>query len=113
MTRPNRSESRVISRAKESVQVSICNRRLRFWGHALIELALRRSLLGTNASRRDIGTIVVFTFHCGAGQSSEHGELADVSQGICQGSLKQLFRRRCQCFARREVGIEGAERPKE
>src|SRR5262245_48950130 len=112
MTRPIRSKSRVISLAKESVQVSNCNRRLRFWGHALIEFALGSRLFGANTSRSDVGAVVVFAFHRRAGQSAEHGELPNVSQGICQRALKQLFRRRGQNFAGREIGVERPERSK-
>ena len=45
-----------------------------------------------DAAGSDVGLEVVFAFDGGAGQAAEHGDLADVAEGISNRGLKEAFR---------------------
>lgn len=61
--------------------------------HASIELAAWSGLVGTDAARGNLRLKVVLPFDRTAGETSEHGNLTDVSQGICDWPLQQALGR--------------------
>ena len=46
----------------------------------------------------DVGLEVVFALDGGASKASEHGDLADVIEGVSNWSLKEAFRRSVKRF---------------
>ena len=58
---------------------------------SLLELTLRLGLLRANSAYGDFRPEVILAPHRAAGQAAQHGNLADVSEGISDRALKQTF----------------------
>ena len=81
-----------------------------FW---LLEFLSRSGLLRANAARGDLGKEIVFASNGFSEHPAKHGNLADVSECVGDGSLKQLFGAETKRFAGSESPIEGFEPSKE
>jgi hypothetical protein len=49
-------------------------------------------LLGANAAGGDVSFEIVFTQDRRVGEAAEHGDLADVIEGVSDGTLEEGFR---------------------
>src|SRR2546427_4347246 len=57
----------------------------------LFEFAARSGLVEAEAPDGDVGIVIVFAHDGGAGEAAEHGDLANVIEGVGDGSLKNSF----------------------
>jgi len=57
----------------------------------------------------DGGDVEVFSTGWRAGEAAEHGELADVGEGVSDGALHEALDGRLDGRGRGEVGVEGGE----
>jgi len=55
-------------------------------------------LFEADVAGRNVGLVVVFAFDGGPGKAAEHGNLADVSEGVSDGGLEEAFRRSVKRF---------------
>lgn len=67
-------------------------------------------LRGAHLAHGDRGNVVVFSADGSAGQAAQHGELANMREGVGDGALEEAIDGRVEFGTRREVGIEGAKR---
>src|SRR6185295_10090112 len=74
-----------------------------------VELPPRRGLLGADAAGGDVGLEVVLAAHGRAGQPAEHGELADVREGVGDRPLEELLRREPQRRLRGQERVDAGE----
>ena len=58
---------------------------------ALIEFAAGCGLAKADAAGGDVGFEIIFALDWGAGQAAEHGELANVREGVGNGALQEAF----------------------
>jgi len=58
-----------------------------------LEFAVRGGLFGADAASGDVRSEIIFAPDGGAAEAAEHGDLADVIEGIGDGALKEAFRR--------------------
>src|SRR6266478_4183169 len=63
-----------------------------------LEFAARGGLREANVAGGDVGLEVVFALDGGASEAAEHGDLADVIEGVSNRSLKEAFRRSVKRF---------------
>src|SRR6266568_1372037 len=70
------------------------------------EFAARGGLVWTDAARGDVRFEIVFTFDRGAGEAAEHGDLADVIEGVGDGALEEAFNRLVERLAGGEITVE-------
>ena len=63
-----------------------------------LEFAARGGLLEADVAGGDVGLEVVFALDGGASEAAEHGDLADVIEGVSNRSLKEAFRRSVKRF---------------
>lgn len=71
-----------------------------------VEFEARRGLVGTDATGFDSCFRVVFAADGRASQTAQHGELSDVGQRICYGSLKKVLRGAAEGLLRRKTSIK-------
>ena len=64
----------------------------------LLKFAAGGGLLEADVAGGDFGFEIVFALHRGAGESAEHGDLADVRQRVGNGALEEAFVRTVQWF---------------
>ena len=57
-----------------------------------LKFVARNGLLEPDAAGGDLRLEIVFGFDGGAGQTAKHGDLADVIEGVSDGSLEEAFR---------------------
>ena len=50
-------------------------------------------MFGADAASGDVRSEIIFAPDGGAAEAAEHGDLADVIEGIGDGALKEAFRR--------------------
>ena len=74
-----------------------------------LEFTLWGSLVLTNAARSDICLEVVFARDGRAVESAQHGDLADVSEGVGDGALEELFRGGVERLAGVEIVVKITE----
>jgi hypothetical protein len=78
------------------------------WGgsEGSFEFAARGGLFGADAAGDDVGFEVVFAENGRAGETAEHGDLADVSERVGDGSLKEAFGGAVKRFGGGEIVVE-------
>src|SRR6476660_835489 len=74
-----------------------------------VEFTLCGSLLLTNAARSDICLEVVFARDGRAVESAQHGDVADVREGVGDGALEELFRGGVERLAGAEIVVKITE----
>jgi hypothetical protein len=77
-----------------------------------LEFAAGSGLVKADAAGGDVGLEVVFAFDGRAGETAEHGELADVIEGVGDGALEETFRWAVERFGRGEEIVKLFYRPK-
>src|SRR5260370_38130166 len=60
-------------------------------GRGSFEFAARGGLVKPDAARGDIRFEIIFTLDRGIRQTAEHGDLADVIEGVGDGTLEDSF----------------------
>src|SRR6266567_1484626 len=70
------------------------------------EFAVRGGLLEPDAAGGDVRFEIVFTFDRGAGEAAEHGDLADVIEGVGDGALEEAFDGLMERLAGGEIIVE-------
>ena len=63
-------------------------------------------MLKADAAGGDVGLEVVFTFDGGVGKAAEHGDLADVIEGVSDRALEETLGGTVERFARGQVVIK-------
>jgi hypothetical protein len=71
-----------------------------------VEFAAGCGLVEADASGGDVGFEIVFAFDRGAGQAAEHGDLADVREGVGDGALQEAFDGSVEWLGRGQVIVE-------
>src|SRR5258708_30020969 len=70
------------------------------------EFAAGGGLLKADAAGSDVGLEVVFTFDGGVGEAAEHGDLADVIEGVSDRALEESLGGAAERFAGGQVFIK-------
>src|SRR6266705_4021031 len=60
-------------------------------GRGSFEFAARGGLVQSDAAGGDVGFEIVFTLNGRAAEAAEHGDLADVIEGVGDGTLEEAF----------------------
>jgi len=79
----------------------------------LVELELGLGLVLSDVAGGDIGLKIVFTLDGIAGHAAKHGELADMVQGVGDGTLEEFFGGGVERVVTGEISVEAAEGGKE
>ena len=72
----------------------------------LVEFEIGLGLVWAQAAGGDIGLEIVFTLDGSACHAAEHGELADVVEGVGDGTLKEFFGGGVEGFGTGEIVVE-------
>ena len=79
----------------------------------LVELSTRGRLLRSHTARNDLRHEIVFAANRSSGNAAEHRDLTDVSQGIRDGTLKDLLGWKSERSVGRQTAVQSLECGKE
>ena len=79
----------------------------------LVEFEGGGGLGGGSEAGCDAGLVVVFATDLGTRQTAHHRDLTNMSEGIGDGALEELFRSGTQCFVSGQVSVESSKRREE